>query len=243
MCGMGVSGAAGIGAGQFPPNKTSVGGDAGPGQKPGKGLSGGGPEGAVDGLGGLLAQVADAIDQVRIAVERLLGNISGGGGKDGGCGMGQVMGVRGGAAGKKETVAEVTIPVEYPEGEDHTYEQRVLDLVNQFRRSRGLSDLRYNPLLDNAAEKHANHMAGVRRMAHDGIGDGDAGGRIRAEGFGRAWGENVATGQLSPEQVVREWIASPAHLRNLIDPKFTQLGVGYVTDEYGRSYWAQEFGA
>jgi uncharacterized protein YkwD len=101
----------------------------------------------------------------------------------------------------------------------------------------------YNGALDNAAEKHASHMSIVGKMAHDGIGDGDPGERIRGEGWRKAWGETVATGQTSPEQVVREWMNSPDHRRNILDPNFRSMGVGYVTSSSGRSYWAQEFGA
>lgn len=128
-------------------------------------------------------------------------------------------------------------------GEDHAFEQRVLDLVNVERGRHGLAPLRYNRQLDAASEGHTRHMAAVQRMAHAGIGDGDPGSRILAQGFDRSWGENVATGQLSPEQVVAEWMASPGHRRNILDPKFQQMGVAYGTAANGRTYWAQSFGA
>ena len=128
-------------------------------------------------------------------------------------------------------------------GEDHAYEHRVLELVNAERAKFGLAPMGYNRQLDAASERHASHMAAVRTMAHSGIGDGDPGSRILAQGFDRSWGENVATGQLSPEQVVAEWMASPGHRRNILDPEFRQLGVAYTTAADGRSYWAQSFGA
>lgn len=126
--------------------------------------------------------------------------------------------------------------------EDHAFEQRVLDLVNVERARHGLAPLAYNRQLDAASEAHTRHMAAVQRMAHDGIGDGDPGSRILAQGFDRSWGENVATGQLTPEQVVAEWMASPGHRRNILDPEFRQLGVAYGTAANGRTYWAQSFG-
>jgi len=221
-------------------------------------LMGGGPEGAVAGaqgggggdFGSILQSLSASIEALKMAVERLTsgagaqggGGATGGGGGGCGGGRGAVAGVRGRAAAKDDVVAEVNIPSRSSE-EDHEYEQRVLDLVNQFRKQNGLGALSYNALLDSAAEKHAVQMARTGVMAHDGIGNGDPGSRIRAEGFGKAWGENVATGQMSPEQVVAEWIASPKHLRNLLDPNFRQMGVSYVQNANGRSYWAQEFGA
>jgi uncharacterized protein YkwD len=127
--------------------------------------------------------------------------------------------------------------------EDNAFEQRVLDLVNAERAKGGLRPVSYQRQLDAASEAHASHMARVGAMAHEGIGDGDPGSRILAQGFQDSWGENVATGQLTPEQVVAEWMASPGHRRNIMDPNYRFLGVSYVTAANGRTYWAQEFGA
>jgi uncharacterized protein YkwD len=127
--------------------------------------------------------------------------------------------------------------------EDHAFENRVLQLVNVERAKAGLPALSYQRQLDQASEAHARHMAAVGQMAHEGIGDGDPGSRILATGFNRSWGENVATGQLSPEQVVAEWMASPGHRRNIMDPEYRYLGVSYETAANGRTYWAQSFGA
>lgn len=126
--------------------------------------------------------------------------------------------------------------------EDHQFEQQVLDLVNRERARAGLSPLSYDRRLDVASERHNMQQAATRRMAHDGIGDGTPGQRIRAAGYGGSWGENVATGQLSPAQVVAEWMASPGHRRNILDPSFRLMGVSYGTAADGRTYWAQSFG-
>jgi len=155
---------------------------------------------------------------------------------------GSVAGVQGSAASANQFVAAPTV-VSTASNEDDGFEGRVLDLINIERAKGGLAAVGYNGTLDNAAEKHASHMSVAGAMAHEGIGDGTPGERIRAEGYRNAWGENVATGQTSPEQVVREWMNSPDHRRNIMDPNFTQMGVSYVTASNGRSYWAQEFGA
>lgn len=128
-------------------------------------------------------------------------------------------------------------------GEDHAYEQRVLELVNQQRAANGLGALAYDSRLDLASERHNLVQGMTRSMAHQGLGDADPGTRIRATGFTGSWGENVATGQLTPEQVVAEWMASPGHRRNILDPNFHRLGVSYGTGADGRTYWAQSFGA
>lgn len=127
-------------------------------------------------------------------------------------------------------------------GEDHPMELQVLRLVNAERARYGLAPVSYDRRLDAAAESHNAQQVATRTMSHDGIGDGDPGSRIRATGFSSSWGENVATGQLSAEQVVAEWMASPGHRRNVLDPDFRLMGVSYAVGSDGRTYWAQEFG-
>jgi uncharacterized protein YkwD len=64
-----------------------------------------------------------------------------------------------------------------------------------------------------------------------------------AAGWNWAWGENAAVGQYSPEQVVSEWMASPGHRANILNPNFAFLAVGYGVGANGRPYWTQSFGA
>lgn len=243
----GIAGADGAGAGAAP---TKVAGDSGGGSKDATQVGGAADasKGASALGGGAPGSLAAVLEQLQAAVKSLgeliakMGT-SGGGGSAGGCGGGKVAGVQGQAAAKKEFVARTASTTATNGREDDAFEQKVLELINAERQKAGLAPVSYNGSLDNAAEKHAQHMSLVGKMAHDGIGDGDPGERIRAEGFRKAWGENVATGQTSPEQVVREWMSSPTHRRNILDPNFRQMGVGMVTAANGRSYWAQEFGA
>jgi uncharacterized protein YkwD len=137
------------------------------------------------------------------------------------------------------TAAAAPAPSQY---EDHAFERRVVDLVNQIRVQQGLRALAYDTRLDAAAEQHTQHMTLVDQMAHDGIGDGTPGERIAANGFVNAWGENVAVGQTTAEQVVQEWMASPGHRANILNPTFSHIGVAVGVNAAGRPYWAQEFG-
>jgi uncharacterized protein YkwD len=256
MCGISsVAGAAGggppgkpiqadvAGAAGSPAQKTDVAGAAGGGADATQAGAGAAALGGGAGdLASVLKSLTDAVTALAAAVQKM-GVAGGGGAGGGGCGMHGVMGVQGKAAAKSQFVAKNVTPVNTGKKEDNAFEQRVLELINKERAKYGLGAVTYNGVLDNAAEKHASHMSVVGKMAHEGIGDGDPGERIRAEGFRNAWGENVATGQTSPEQVVREWMASPEHRRNILDPDYQQMGVGYVTAANGRSYWAQEFGA
>jgi uncharacterized protein YkwD len=57
-------------------------------------------------------------------------------------------------------------------------------------------------------------------------------------------GENIASGQTTPEEVVQEWIASPTHCATLMNTGFTDMGVAYAVDMNSEAgiYWAQVFG-
>lgn len=105
--------------------------------------------------------------------------------------------------------------------------------------------LKANAQLDQAAVAHAREMARRGVLQHEG-GDGStAGQRVSRAGYRwRNVGENIASGQDSVEQVMAEWTSSPEHCANLMDPRFTEMGLGYAVnlDSEGGIYWAQEFG-
>ena len=70
----------------------------------------------------------------------------------------------------------------------------------------------------------------------------------RATRAGYRWrvvGENIASGQATPEQVVEEWIGSAHHCANLMSPDFTEMGVGFAANSTsaGGIYWSQVFAA
>lgn len=129
------------------------------------------------------------------------------------------------------------------------FESEVLTLVNEERAlgadcgSRGTFDpaaaLVMNDRLRCAARNHSQDMALNNFFSHtnlDGEGPGD---RIElAEYDWTAWGENIAWGQGSPEQVVQAWMNSDGHCANIMNPNFTEIGVGF----HQGLLWTQVFG-
>jgi uncharacterized protein YkwD len=57
----------------------------------------------------------------------------------------------------------------------------------------------------------------------------------------RAAGENLAYGFKTPEAVVKAWMNSEGHKKNILDPDFTYIGIGYYVNENGRIYCSQFF--
>jgi len=130
--------------------------------------------------------------------------------------------------------------------DDTSFAIRVLDLTNAERINAGLQPLVLNPQLAEAAQTYSQVLATTGCFEHD-CGDvPDYGDRIKLAGYSgwSALGENIAAGYQTPEAVVAGWMASPAHRANILSDKYTEMGVGLVSqvrDQYG-IYWAQEFG-
>jgi uncharacterized protein YkwD len=210
---------------------------------------GGGAGGAIQGAsmakGNELRDVLQGlVDVLKKLIDVVSKKAAGGHGAGaGGCCGKAVKGVTGGAAPVDFKPPTTSAPALNQKQEDHSFEQEVLRLINIERAKRNLGPVSYNAKLDLAAERHNAHQIRVNAMAHSGIGDGDPGARIRAAGFTEAWGENVATGQRTPAEVVQDWMNSTTHRANILNPNWTQMGVAYGQTASGRTYWAQEFGA
>ena len=128
---------------------------------------------------------------------------------------------------------------------------RVLALVNEARgRKRRCGFKRFEPspplaasaTLQRAAKVQAEDMARRGVMEHAG-GDGSTPAE-RATRAGYAWrtiGENVASGQSTPDQVVAEWLGSFRHCANIMSADYAEMGVAVASSARG-VYWAQVFG-
>jgi len=131
---------------------------------------------------------------------------------------------------------------------------RVLQLVNAARAQprqcgnrafQAAPPLRANNLLDQAAAVHARDMAARSFMAHEGSDGSSFDARISRSGYRwRSVAENVAAGQPSADEVVRDWVQSPGHCANLMNPAFTEMGLAFATNPRSADgiYWAQTFG-
>lgn len=128
-------------------------------------------------------------------------------------------------------------------GELATMRAAVLCLVNQQRTSRGLPALSEDDRLDRSAEGWTQTMVSSHQFTHG----SDFATRISAAGFDWSYaGENIATGFPTPAAVVKGWMASPGHCRNILDPGFSRIGIGEVPHAVGGfasgpATWTQDF--
>lgn len=119
------------------------------------------------------------------------------------------------------------------------YEQEVLDLVNAERAKYGLSALSADSKVQAAAKIRAEEIKSVfSHTRPNGTKFSTALTQVGATFRGA--GENIASGQRTPEQVVNAWMNSEGHRANILNEKYKYLGVGCVSK--GGSYaWVQIF--
>jgi uncharacterized protein YkwD len=115
-----------------------------------------------------------------------------------------------------------------PEPPAPTCTDDVLVCVNLARAANGLGGLAANATLDGAAQACADRMAASAQMTHSAGGPG---------GFS-AWGENIAYGYPSAAAVFDGWMNSEGHRANILNPAYTQMGIGYAAG----NWWCQQFG-
>ncbi|AQY20527.1 hypothetical protein T261_07132 [Streptomyces lydicus] len=116
-----------------------------------------------------------------------------------------------------------------------------MELVNNERSKAGCAPLVVNAKLTKAAQAHSKDMADHRNMSHTGSDGSSPGDRITRAGYDwSAYGENVAYGYATPESVMKGWMSSPGHKRNILDCSFKEIGVGLAQPG---NYWTQDFGA
>lgn len=108
-------------------------------------------------------------------------------------------------------------------------------LLNEERAKHGRRALRRVRTLERVAKAYAQRMVRERFFEHISPDGQTFLARIQGTNYLRGglrrWsvGENIAWGtndRSSPEKIVTAWMHSPGHRRNILDPRFTELGLG-----------------
>lgn len=118
----------------------------------------------------------------------------------------------------------------YVSGEDivheciinYDYAAEVLELVNEERAAAGLAPLSYNETLATHAQQRAAEIDVL--FSHD-----RPNGRSFAvclHPIATGFGENIAGSYRSPEAVMEGWMNSPGHRSNILNSKWTSIGIG-----------------
>jgi len=113
-----------------------------------------------------------------------------------------------------------------------------LDRTNSLRGSVGAPALKEHDTLTRKAEAWAQHMASTGELSHSNLAEG-----LSSLSWTRL-GENVGYSSRTSDTLLylhKAFVASPPHRANLVDKRFTHMGVGVATDKAGTVWVAEVF--
>ncbi len=149
-------------------------------------------------------------------------------------------------------------------------EQRIHQLINQERRSRGLTALAWDDALARVARLHSRDMGDRRYFSHDSPEGTDFSERYRRGGYtcalrtgntihmgaenifqnnlyesvttrnGKATYDWTNEGRIA-ETTVRGWMESPGHRKNILTPHWKRQGIGVSITPAGKILITQNF--
>jgi uncharacterized protein YkwD len=120
------------------------------------------------------------------------------------------------------------------------------DLINAYRKQKGLRPLKLNTALTEAAKAHSRDLAKWDRISHYGSDGSNPWDRVKRAGYNaKLAAENVGTGQATIEEVMKGWQASAGHNKNLLLSDAQDMGIALVQDprtEF-KTFWTLVVGA
>lgn len=122
---------------------------------------------------------------------------------------------------------------------DENYVKEILNLVNKERRQRGIAPLHLSIELTEAARIRAEEISRV--FSHTRPNGKSCHSMFRNGQY--TIGENIAAGNPTAEATVRQWMNSKGHRANILNPDYTEIGVGFhykPNSEY-KYYWVEIF--
>ena len=107
----------------------------------------------------------------------------------------------------------------------HPVESQILEQTNAERGRFGLHPLALDASLLQGARNHASWMASNGSLQHS----------------RQNVAENIAMGQSSAVEALRDWMNSPGHRANILNRGYSRVGIAAYTGSDGRIYWCQQF--
>jgi len=118
----------------------------------------------------------------------------------------------------------------------------IIRLTNEERVRAGVPELAVLPALMDCAQAKADDMLANHYYGHNSPVYGTPGEMIRAAIPGtKAAAENQAPWTRTPEEAYAGWAESALHLKNMINPIYTHIGVGIIEGVGGGYWWVQHF--
>ena len=123
---------------------------------------------------------------------------------------------------------------------------RARDLINAYRKENGLKPLKLNTSLVEAAKNHSRDLAKWDRISHYGSDGSNPWDRVKRAGYNaKLAAENVGTGQVTIDEVMKGWQTSPGHNKNLLLGDASDMGIALVQDNKTefKTFWTLVVGS
>jgi uncharacterized protein YkwD len=111
-------------------------------------------------------------------------------------------------------------------------EEKIIELTNIERQKNNLNGLSSNPLLTQAAKNKAFDLIKYQKFEHN-LNGQKFSSWIKTTGYQYSFaGENLAVDFVTSEGVLNAWLASKSHRENILNSKFTEIGVAIVEGKF-----------
>ena len=128
-------------------------------------------------------------------------------------------------------------PPEYVADPDTRVRLEMVEIVNEVRGDGAMPAVELHDRVTAAAQTHAEYLASIRRLSHEGPNGTNTGHRLSEAGFEWiAWGENIGAGFHEPRLLVEAWLGSASHRAQLLGD-YRYAGVGFAATPDNVPYW------
>lgn len=118
-------------------------------------------------------------------------------------------------------------------------ELEILDLVNNYRATKGLKTLERSDFISSVALAHTNYMVNKGEANHDNFPQRNE--NLILNAAAKSVGENVAYGFSSANSVVTAWIKNNGHRAIIENESYTHFGISIEQNNEGRYFFTQIF--
>ena len=121
---------------------------------------------------------------------------------------------------------------------DKQIEIEILEEINTYRISKGLSSLSKLNIIKSQTFSHTNHMVESNKISHDNFPSRSA--FLKERTGAKKVGENVAVGFQTAESIVRGWVNSEGHRKNL-EGSYTHFDISAEQNDNGTWFYTNIF--
>ena len=121
---------------------------------------------------------------------------------------------------------------------NYDFAHEVHKITNEERVKAGVSEVVLDTTLTDDAMKRAAELAISYEKNH--VRPNGKAASTAYPSYSVAYAENIAAGQSNPTSVMKSWVGSSEHKKNLLGERFTKMGVGFFVQN-GQTYWVQVF--